>query len=86
MVHDILHVMSEVKEGRLCWRMHIYTEKHVKVLKIIARLESDMHEATKPVIEVPPCDFSICFSYHPIRGIAKNSSFSKDMSTGKGNF
>ena len=83
-VHEIFHAMFESKEGRLSWSIHISTEIHGKVLKIIACLDSDVHEATKPVIDKKLCEFSICFSYSPIRGAATKSTFSKDESTGKG--
>ena len=50
-VHDIFHAMSESKEGRLSWSIHIATEMHGKVLKIMVCLESDVNEATKSVID-----------------------------------
>ena len=50
-VHDIFHAMSESKEGRLSWSIHIATEMHGKVLKIMVCLESDVNEAAKSVID-----------------------------------
>ena len=52
MVHDVPHAMSERKECNIYGRIHEYTETHGKVLKIISSLNSDVHEATNPVIEV----------------------------------
>ena len=53
-VHNISHAMSEDKEGMLCWRIYIFTEKNCKSLNIIACLDSDVHETTNPVIEATP--------------------------------
>ena len=51
MVHEIFHVMSESKESGFCWGIHVATEAHCKVLNTIVSLDSDVHEATNPVIE-----------------------------------
>ena len=52
MVHAIFHAMPDSKEVRLCWVIHVATETHGKLLKIVASLNSDVHEAANPVIEV----------------------------------
>ena len=51
MVHEILHDMFESKESMLCWCIHVATEAHGEILKIIVSLESDLHEDTNTVIE-----------------------------------
>ena len=51
MVHDIFHAMFEIKESRFCWLIHVATDMYGDILKIIDILNSDMHEATNPVIE-----------------------------------
>ena len=51
-VHDIFHAMSKGKNHRLFWGIHITIKSHGKVLKIIACLNSGVHEATNAVIEV----------------------------------
>ena len=43
MVHEIFHVISESKEGRICWSINVTTETNSKVLKIISSLDSDVH-------------------------------------------
>ena len=50
-VHEIFHAISEIKDRRFCWGINISTDTHGKILKIIASLNSDLHEATNPVIE-----------------------------------
>ena len=54
MVHGIFHAVSENKEGRLCWGIHVVTEMHAKVLNIIASLNIDVHEVNNPVVEGSP--------------------------------
>ena len=51
MVHEIFHAMYKIKEIGFCWGIHAATEAHGKVLNIVASLDSDVHEATNPVIE-----------------------------------
>ena len=51
MVYDIFHAMPESRESRFCWGIHVSTEAHGKILKIIAILNSDVHKGTNPVIE-----------------------------------
>ena len=51
MLHGIFRAISERKQVRFCWRMHVSTEIHGKVLNIIESFNSDVHEATNPVIE-----------------------------------
>ena len=51
MVNKIFHAMSKFKERRLCWGICVSTDTHGKVLKIVASLNSDVHEFTNPVIE-----------------------------------
>ena len=53
-VHAIFHAMSEGKEGRVFWIIHISTETNGKVLHIISCLDSDVNEATNQVIEGNP--------------------------------
>ena len=49
-VHDIFHDIYDSKEGVLCCSIRVSTYMHGKVLKIVASLNSDVHEATNPVI------------------------------------
>ena len=56
-LNDILHAMSEDKELRFCWGIHITTQAHGEILKIISCLDSDVYEATNPMIEVTPMWF-----------------------------
>ena len=51
MVHEILHVMFDIKKIMFCWFICVATEVHCKILKVIASLNSDFHESTNPVIE-----------------------------------
>ena len=51
MVHEIFHDMSDIKESGFYSVIHVATETHDKVLNIVASLNSDLHEATNPVIE-----------------------------------
>ena len=51
MVNEIYHAIFERNKRRLCWCIHIATESHFDILKIIASLDSDVHESTKPIIE-----------------------------------
>ena len=57
MVYEIFHSMFERKKGRFCWCIHISTEAHCEILKIIASLGSDVNESTNPMIE----GSSMCF-------------------------
>ena len=50
MVNEIFHAMSKRKEIGFCLGIHISTETHGKALKIVESLNSDVHEATNPVI------------------------------------
>ena len=43
MVHEIFHVMVEIKESRLCWFIQVSIEMHGKVFRIISILNSDLH-------------------------------------------
>ena len=54
MVNDIFHDMSEGKKGRLYWSINISTETNGKAFNTIACLDSDVHEATKLLIEGNP--------------------------------
>ena len=54
-------------------------------MEIIACLKIYVHETTNTVFEGSPVIFFNFYS-HPIRGVAMKSSFSNDMSTGKGDF
>ena len=53
-VNEIFHAIYERKEGRICWRIHVATEARGEILKIVASLNSCVHEATNPVIEGSP--------------------------------
>ena len=57
MVHEILHAMIDSKEIRFCWYIHVSTEAHGEILKIIVSLDSDVHESTNLVIEKSPMWF-----------------------------
>ena len=50
-MHEILHAMSEGEKIRFYWGIHTATYMNGKVLKIIACLDSDVHDATNPVNE-----------------------------------
>ena len=52
MVHGIFHEMYKSKESGFCWGIDVSTETHGKVFKIVVSLNSDVHGATNPVIEV----------------------------------
>ena len=54
LMHGIFHAISLVKEDRFCWIIHIYTETHGKVLKIIAYLDSYVNDFINPVIQGTP--------------------------------
>ena len=49
-VHEIFHAVFEIKKSRFCWVIHVSTEMHSKILKIMASLNSDFPEATNLVI------------------------------------
>ena len=51
MVRDIFHVMFNSKEGKLCWGVHVSTEAHGEILKIVSSLDIDVNESTNPVFE-----------------------------------
>ena len=62
-VHDIFYAMSDGNKCRFCWGIHITTQSHGELLKIIACLDSDVHESTNPVIELTPMwVFNFAFS------------------------
>ena len=50
-VHEILYAMSDNKEDRNCWIIHVATETQGKLLKIIVILVIYVHESTNPVVE-----------------------------------
>ena len=50
-VHDIFHDISEIKGRVFCWGIHVSNDTHVNILKIVVSLNSDVHDATKPVIK-----------------------------------
>ena len=84
MLHDIFHAMYDRKEFMFYWGIHVSTDIHCKILKIIESLINDMNEATIPVIEVSSMWFLICFDCSTIIGVYLKSIFSKDVSTVKG--
>ena len=86
MVHEIYHAMFEIKEGRFSWRIHVATEAHGEILKIIAILDSDVHASTNAVIE--GSSMLLIKIFHPslIRSVSMNIVFKIDVSTGKGDF
>ena len=51
MLHELFHDMYESKESGFRLDIHVTTEMYGKVLNIVVSLNSDVHEATKPVIE-----------------------------------
>ena len=51
LMREIFRAMPEVNKSRLCWGIHITTETYGNVLNSIECLDSDLHEATNPVIE-----------------------------------
>ena len=51
MVHEIQYAMFEINKGRFCWCIHVATEVHSEILKIIASLDSDLHESINLLIE-----------------------------------
>ena len=75
MVHEILHAIFESKEIRFCWCIYVATETHGEILKIVASLESDVHEYTNPVIEGSSIWFLKIFSSSPMAGVAMKSIF-----------
>ena len=74
-VQDIFHAVSEIKEVRLCWSIHVATEVNDKVLNTIAIFNIDIHEATNPVIEGSSMLVLNIFCSRPIRGVATKSIF-----------
>ena len=83
---SVTHAMYEIKEGRFCWEIHVSTDMYGNILKIVASLNSDVHEATNPVIEGSSMWFFKIFISSPIKGVSTKSIFLKDISTGKGEF
>ena len=81
MVNDKFHYVYEIKEGRLFWSICVATEMHSKVLKMIYFLNSDVNEAKKPVIERSSM---LVFNFFWL--FSNKIFFSKDVSTGKGEF
>ena len=61
MVHEIFHAMFEIKESSFCWVVLVYNDRHCEILKIIASLNSDVHESANSVVEVSSMWFSILF-------------------------
>ena len=57
-----------------------------RVLNIEASVTSDVHEATKPAVEVSSMLLLNFFISFPIRSVAMKSIFSKYVSTGKDEF
>ena len=56
-VHEVLHAMFDINKRRFCWCIHIATEAHYDILRIIVILDSDVHESTNPVFIYPIYDF-----------------------------
>ena len=50
MVYDIFNAMFESKESRFYWCVHVVTDAHCEILKVIASLDIDIYESTKPMI------------------------------------
>ena len=76
--------MSERKEVRFCWVIHVYTRIQGKVLKIVASLNSDVYEATNPVIEGLSIKVYNSSRFSPRRGVSMKRLLSKDVSTRNG--
>ena len=53
-VNKIFHAMSESKLVGIFWSIYVSTDTHDKLLNIIYSLNSDVHEATNPVVEGAP--------------------------------
>ena len=83
MVHEIFHAMFESNESMLCWVIHIATETRGKILNIKTSLNSDVHDATNPLIEGSSIWFIKNISPSPMIVVAMNSVFSNHASTGK---
>ena len=49
-VSKILHAMSDSKDVRFYWHIHLSTDMHGKIISIVAILNSDLHDTTNPVI------------------------------------
>ena len=49
MVHDILYSMTNGKERRFCGSIHVPTQSHSKILKVVPSLKSDMHDTSYPM-------------------------------------
>ena len=50
-VHEILHAIYDSKEVSICWVIHVSNDTHSNILNIVVSFNSDVHEATNPVIE-----------------------------------
>ena len=50
MVHELFHSIFYSNKIRLFWFIRISTAAHCEILKIIAGLDSGVHESTNPVI------------------------------------
>ena len=86
MVYAILHTISKGKELWFCGRIHVSTQLHGHISKVVSCLKSNLHEISYPVVEWYSMCFSSCFNYYPTSGVAMKTSFSNDVSVGKGDF
>ena len=82
MVHEIFNAMFESKEVKFCWCIHLDTEAHGEIFKIIASLDSGFHEATNHVIEWYSMLFYIFFQFVSNERCTHKEYISKHVSTG----
>ena len=50
MVHEIFHAMFYSNKGSFYWCIHISDDMHCEILKMVASLDSGVHDSTNPVI------------------------------------
>ena len=79
---------KRLKGGEIwfCGRIHVSTQLHGHISKVVSCLNSNSHEISYPVVEWSSMCFSSCFNYYPTSGVAMKTSFSNDVSVGKGDF
>ena len=51
MVHEIFHAIFEGKKIRFCQCIHVSTEAHCEILKVVASFNSYVNDSTNPVIQ-----------------------------------
>ena len=83
MVHGVFHTLFEIKESRFCFWIHVATEAHGEMLKIIASLYIDVNEYTSPVIDWYSMWFINFFVSSSMIVVSMKSVFSNYVSTSK---